>query len=202
MIRIIDSKYLISAVKPEHFPPTSFAEIAFCGKSNVGKSSMINTLLQRRMIAKTSSTPGKTKLINFFEIKFRFNEVNDGLFQIVDLPGYGYAKVSKTERESWRKMIGDFFEKRFQLRGTILLVDIRHDADPKDMMMIEMLRQSNAPFLICATKSDKIGKSQILPSLKKLSAEFNLRGELIQPFSSVKRNGVDEVLKWMEARIL
>ncbi|MCD4796024.1 MAG: ribosome biogenesis GTP-binding protein YihA/YsxC, partial [Candidatus Cloacimonetes bacterium] len=179
---------------------SSFCEIAFSGKSNVGKSSLINTLLNRKAIAKVSGTPGKTRLINFFEIHFKTVNEEIGFVNFVDLPGYGYAKVSKTERESWKKMIEDFFEKRFQLKGVILIIDIRHKADPKDMIMIRMLKKSEIPFLIVATKSDKIAKSKIASVIKKLEIEFNSKN--IIPFSSLKKTGILKVLNWIAKLIL
>ena len=109
MIRIVDSVFIKSAVKPADYPPIEFTDIAFVGRSNVGKSSMINTILQRKMIAKVSSTPGKTRLINFFKIRFKDASQNDGYVTLVDLPGYGYAKVGKVEREKWKKMIVSYF---------------------------------------------------------------------------------------------
>ncbi|MCK5050242.1 MAG: YihA family ribosome biogenesis GTP-binding protein, partial [Candidatus Cloacimonetes bacterium] len=160
-MRIVESKFVKSAVKPVDYHPTAFAEIAFAGKSNVGKSTLINMLLNRKGIAKVSNKPGKTRLINFFEIRFKIDEKElDGFFSFVDLPGYGYAKVSKTQRDSWKKMILTFFENRLQLRGVVCLVDIRHKADPKDILMIQMLQSMNIPFMVAATKSDKIPKSK------------------------------------------
>lgn len=200
MIRIIESKFIKSAIKPKDYPASSFCEIAFSGKSNVGKSSLINTLLNRKAIAKVSGTPGKTRLINFFEIRFKTADEECGFVNFVDLPGYGYAKVSKTDRESWKKMIEDFFKKRLQLKGVILIVDIRHKADPKDMIMVQMLKISEIPFLIVATKSDKIAKSKIASVIKKLTIEFNSKN--IIPFSSLKKTGILEVLNWIAELIL
>ncbi len=202
MIRIVESKFIKSAVKPADFPASAYRDIAFAGKSNVGKSSLINTVLNRKAIAKISSTPGKTKLLNFFEIRFKHNEDLEGFVNFVDLPGYGYAKVSKIERNKWRLMLEDFFKFREQLKGVLLLVDIRHKADPKDMMMVEMLRNNNIPFAIVATKSDKIAKSKIPGTLKKLKEGLQAKDISMMPFSSLKKSGKEQLLGWIENQIL
>ena len=202
MIRIVDAKFIKSAVKPVDYPSSEYSDVAFAGKSNVGKSSMINTLLNRKMIAKVSSTPGKTKLINFFKIHFKDESNEDGYLNFVDLPGYGYAKVSKTEREKWKKMIEAYFRTRESLKCVILLVDIRHKADTKDLLMLEMLKSFKIPFLVVATKSDKIKKTVQLKVIKKLAEEFNISFNLIVPFSSFKKVGTENVLKWIEGIIL
>ncbi len=202
MIRIIESKFIKSAIKPKDYPASAYAEIAFVGKSNVGKSSLINTILNRKAIAKISRTPGKTRLINFFEIRFKTNDENEGFINFVDLPGYGYAKVSKAERESWKKMIQNYFDNRLQLRGVIAIIDIRHKADPKDILMFEMLKTKQIPFAVIATKSDKIGKSKIPSTLKRFKSEFKLNNQGIIQFSSFKKIGINEVLNWISSRIL
>lgn len=202
-MRFVESQFIKSATKPGQYPALPFAEIAFVGKSNVGKSSMINTLLQRKMIAKVSRTPGKTKLINFFKVRF-INEAeqSDGYMNIVDLPGYGYAKVSKSERDTWRTMISRYFESRENLSGVIVLVDIRHKADPKDSIMLEMVRQFNIPCLVVATKSDKVPKSKIPSCLKVLKVGHSLSSEKIVPFSSLKKSGINEVMEWFRFQLL
>ena len=202
-MRIVESKFVKSAVKPKDYYPTAFAEIAFAGKSNVGKSTLINTLLNRKSIAKVSNKSGKTRLINFFEIRFKVdkNEL-EGFFSFVDLPGYGYAKVSKTKRDSWKQMILTFFENRKQLRGVVVLVDIRHKADPKDVLMIQMLQSMNIPFMIAATKSDKIPKSKADSAVMKLKDGLNLKGQKIYTCSSLKKRGIDNILNWITDQII
>jgi len=202
-MRIVESKFVKSAVKPIDYYPTAFAEIAFAGKSNVGKSTLINTILNRKGIAKVSNKPGKTRLINFFEIRFKIDkEELDGFFSFVDLPGYGYAKVSKTQRDSWKKMILTFFENRQQLRGVVCLVDIRHKADPKDILMIEMLQSMNIPFMIAATKSDKIPKSKANAAIIKLKNGLNLGNQQIFACSSLKKRGIDNILNWITDQVI
>ncbi|MDD3049605.1 MAG: ribosome biogenesis GTP-binding protein YihA/YsxC [Candidatus Cloacimonetes bacterium] len=201
-MRILESEFITSAVNPGQYPESTCVDIAFCGKSNVGKSSMINTLLNRKTIAKISNTPGKTRLINFFKIRFLHNEQNEGFLNFVDLPGYGYAKVSKTERDSWKTMISSFLEKRFQLRGLIILVDIRHKADPKDILMLELVRRSGIPHAVVATKTDKLKKTVVNQYLQNLKNELGLVDENIYGFSSLKKSGVENVLQWIENRVL
>ena len=210
MIRIIDSKFIISAVKATGYPETVWRDIAFVGRSNVGKSSMINTITNRKLLAKIASRPGKTRLINFFEIKYKKSSVieeqiiedeNAGFFGLVDLPGYGYAKVSKSERELWQKMINEFFINRKQLSGAIVLVDIRHDPDPKDGVMIKMLQDLNINFMVAATKSDKIPNNKIPSHLKKIKQGFSLNDIFLCEFSSLKKTGHDKVLDWIEKTI-
>ncbi len=202
MFRVVESSFVKSAVKPKDYPDTQFQEVAFAGKSNVGKSSLINTLLNRKLLAKISGKPGKTRLLNFFEIRGKkkmesSGEELDAFFQIVDLPGYGYAKVSKSERESWKKMIMTFLTQRIQLRLVVLLVDIRHKADPKDRLMMEMLQEAGIKFILVATKSDKIKGSKALAAAKKLKAEFGVDVPIF-PVSSLKKKGMDKLLNTIE----
>ena len=201
MIRIVESEFIKSAVAPSDYPASAYFDIAFAGKSNVGKSSLINTILNRKAIAKTSSTPGKTRLINFFEIRFKTAD-KSGFVNFVDLPGYGYAKVSKAERNLWRTMIQNYFEQRLQLKGVIVLVDIRHKADIKDSILIDLLKSRNLPFCIIATKSDKVSKSKIHSVINKLKIEFDIPNEKIYAFSSLKKTGINEVLSWIGKQIL
>ena len=203
MIRIVESNFIISAVKSRDYPVSPYWDIAFVGKSNVGKSSLINTVLGRKAIAKISSTPGKTRLINFFLIRFKIDKDKmDGYVNFIDLPGYGYAKVSKSARESWKKMILAYFEQRAQLKGVVVLVDARHQADPKDIIMMQMLKDRNIPFVIIATKSDKIPKSKVRNQLRKLENGFEIGKDNIFAFSSLKKTGVENILNWISSQIL
>ncbi len=202
MLRVVEANFITSAVKPNDYPLSEFADFAFAGKSNVGKSSLLNTVLNRKRLAKTSSTPGKTKLINFFHIRFRLNETENVFCNFVDLPGYGYAKVSKTERNSWKKMLTDYFDLRQQLRGVFILVDLRHKADPKDIIMLEMLRERNIKHAIIATKSDKIAKSKVSLTAKKLKKELGVISEEIFPISSLNKTGTNKLIEWIEEILL
>jgi len=216
MIRIIESNYITSAVNPKGYPETAWKDFAFVGRSNVGKSSMINALTNRKLLAKIANKPGKTRLINFFEIKFKrsnktisdaqervemVEESTPGFFCLVDLPGYGFARVSKTEREQWQKMIHTFFHSRTQLCGIVLLVDIRHEPDPKDEIMINMLKELNIDFMVAGTKCDKIPKNTIPSQIKKLKEVFCIDASQLCAFSSVKKIGQDKILGWIESKI-
>lgn len=149
---------LISAVRPEQYPDTGLKEIALAGRSNVGKSSFINTMINRKSMARISSKPGKTQTLNFFNI--------DEQLVFVDVPGYGYAKVSKTERERWGKMIETYLTTRDNLAAVIQLVDIRHEPSQDDVLMYDFLKHYDIPTIIIATKEDKIPKGKIQKHLK------------------------------------
>lgn len=181
-MKIKSSSFIISAVKGEQYPEAIIPEIAFAGKSNVGKSSTINMLLNRKSLAKTSSTPGKTQTINFYDI--------DGKFRMVDLPGYGYARVSKSEKEKWGYMIGEYLKTRENLLEVVLLVDIRHRVSSDDKVMYNWIRQYGYRGIVIATKSDKLGQSAISKSLKDIKTDLNMdeRSVLIAA-SSEKRSG-------------
>ncbi len=149
---------LISAVRPEQYPDTGLKGIARAGRSNVGKSSFINTMINRKSMARISSKPGKTQTLNFFNI--------DEQLVFVDVPGYGYAKVSKTERERWGKMIETYLTTRDNLAAVIQLVDIRHEPSQDDVLMYDFLKHYDIPTIIIATKEDKIPKGKIQKHLK------------------------------------
>jgi GTP-binding protein len=148
MLRVTTADFVISAARTAQFPKGPTPEIAFAGRSNVGKSSLLNSLVGRKALAKTSSTPGKTQQINFFRINDRFH--------FVDLPGYGYAKVSKTEREAWVRLIESYLRDRDQLRLVVSLSDIRHEPTALDRDMFAWLDSVGRPFLIVLTKYDKV----------------------------------------------
>ncbi len=180
------SELLITAAKKEQYPETVVPEIAFAGKSNVGKSSMINAMLNRKSLARTSSSPGKTQTINFYNI-------NDAL-NFVDLPGYGYAKVSKTEQEKWAVMIDIFLNNRPQLREVILLVDIRHEPSKNDMQMYEWIKKCGYTGYVIAAKADKLSRSQQIRSHEVIKKTLEIKDKgLIFPFSAVSKLGVEEI---------
>ena len=187
----IDAKFLTTAVKPEQYPDTFVPEIAFVGRSNVGKSSLINCITNRSKLARTSSSPGKTATINFYEIA--------GKYRLVDLPGYGYAKVSKAEQERWAKMIDTYLSNRYNLIQVIQLVDSRHKPTRDDITMIEWIRSFGYKPVIIATKLDKLKKSQIEGNLTEIYNTLSLDDEsILFPFSSETREGKDEVLDFIE----
>lgn len=174
------------AVLEKQYPLANLPEFAFAGRSNVGKSSFINAMLNRKNLARTSSTPGKTRTINFYK-------VNDDL-RLVDLPGYGYAKVAKKEKEKWAGIINRYLETRENLLETILLVDIRHEPTDLDKQMYDYILHSGFSGIVIATKKDKIKKSQVDKHIsviaKKLGVEHR---ENIMPFSSSEKNEVKDM---------
>ncbi|GLC31462.1 ribosome biogenesis GTP-binding protein YihA/YsxC [Clostridium omnivorum] len=186
-MEIKQSEFIISAVKPQQYPTDNRCEIAFVGRSNVGKSSLINSLTNRRKLAKVSGTPGKTRLINFFLI--------NSSFYLVDLPGYGYAKVSKTEKASWGKIIETYLVKRPQLKKVVLLVDCRHKPTGDDIMMYEWIKHYGYDIAIVATKSDKLTKNELVKSEKLIRETLKLEKEKrIFYFSSLSKKGKEELL--------
>lgn len=174
------------AVKKEQYPTDRRPEIAFAGKSNVGKSSLINTMLNRKKLARTSQNPGKTRTINFYDV--------EGKIYLVDLPGYGYARAAKSEIEKWGKMIENYLLKRQELRAIIMLVDIRHEPGENDRMMYEWLKHYGYNIIIVATKSDKLKRSQLQKHTSMLRKAFQLeKEEILIPFSSETKSGREEL---------
>ena len=176
-------------------PDTAYAEVAFAGKSNVGKSSLINALMNRKALARTSAQPGKTQTINFYNI-------NDAMY-LVDLPGYGYAKASEEVKAKWGKMIENYLHTSKQLKAVFLLIDIRHDPSANDRMMYEwMVYQGFAPIII-ATKLDKIKRSQIQKNVKAIREGLNVQpGTTIIPFSAETKQGRDEIWELIDSFML
>lgn len=186
-MEIKQSEFIISAVAPAQYPQDNRVEIAFVGRSNVGKSSLINTLTNRRKLVKVSGTPGKTRLVNFFLIN---NE-----FYFVDLPGYGYAKVSKVEKESWGKVIEAYLTNREQLKKIILLVDCRHKPSSDDINMYKWIKHYNYGIIVVATKIDKLTKNELQKNLKMIRETLSLDpSDKLLTFSSLKKHGKEELL--------
>ena len=174
------------AVEEKQYPDTNIKEFAFAGRSNVGKSSFINAMLNRKNLARTSSTPGKTRTINFYR-------VNDDL-RLVDLPGYGYAKVAKSEKEKWAGIINRYLENRENLVETILLVDIRHEPTALDKQMYDYIIESGFSGIVIATKKDKIKKSQVDKHISMIAKKLGVKHrENIIPFSSSKRDEIKDM---------
>jgi GTP-binding protein len=195
MIKITSAEFIISAASPTQFPKTQYPEIAFAGRSNVGKSSLLNTLVGRKSLAKTSSTPGKTQQINFFRLNDRF--------QFVDLPGYGYAKVARTEREAWARLIETYLVKREQLKLVVALSDIRHDPPQLDQEMFAWLDALGRDYLIVLTKYDKVSPAQAQKrkeQLLELTAGYSHRLDVI-PFSAQTRYNYDRLMGTIGSRL-
>ncbi|MHC6246567.1 ribosome biogenesis GTP-binding protein YihA/YsxC [Lactobacillus delbrueckii] len=195
---INQSEFAVSAVKASQYPEGGLDEIALAGRSNVGKSSLINTLLQRKNLARTSSSPGKTQTLNFYRV-----DSDQADFYLVDVPGYGYAKVSKKQREEFGEMIQDYLETRAYLKGLILLIDGRHEPTADDIAMYDYAQYLNLPILVVATKMDKIKKNAFNKTEAAFRKHLNLNKDNVTflPFSSVTKLNVDQVKDWIEARL-
>ncbi len=180
------ARFLISAAKLSQSPPDEGIEVAFAGRSNAGKSSAINTLCQQKSLARTSKTPGRTQLLNFFSL--------DEQRRLVDLPGYGYAKVAERIKNQWQSELAAYLEQRKSLRGVILLMDVRHPLKEFDLQMLEWGCQIGLPIHILLTKSDKLKRGAASSALLKVKKAVKpMNGEIsAQLFSSLKREGVDQ----------
>ena len=192
---IKDSSYAISAVREDQYPTDNLPEVALSGRSNVGKSSLINTLLNRKKLARTSAQPGKTQTLNFYLVNHAF--------YLVDVPGYGYAKVSQKKREQFGTMIQDYLETRANLQGLIILVDGRHEPAKNDIAMYNYALYLNIPILVVCTKIDKVKKSQQNQMLAILKQKLDLNHDNVDvvTFSSVQKLHVQEVWQWIEQNL-
>ncbi len=179
------TEFIKSATKPAHYPEETLGEIAFAGRSNVGKSSLINVLVNRKNLVRTSNTPGRTQLINFFRINNRFT--------FVDLPGYGFAKVPLAVKKEWGPMIESYLSRRENLRGVVLILDIRRIPSDEDLQMLQWLRARGIPPLVVVTKCDKLSKNQRAKQVAVIAREIRMdAGELLL-FSALSREGLDPI---------
>jgi GTP-binding protein len=179
------------AVKKEQYPEDNMPEIAFVGRSNSGKSSLLNLLVNRKSLARVSGSPGKTRTINFYEI--------NGSFRIVDLPGYGYAKVSKTQVSGWGNMIESYFKSRKGLIKAIQLIDIRHRPSDLDIQMYEYLKYYKLDGIIAATKADKVKRSELGKNIGVIRETLGLSDQdIVVPVSALKKTGQEDLLKELE----
>lgn len=185
-MQIKRASYLLTAVKASQYPDAKLPAVTFCGRSNVGKSSLINTVLNRKNLARTSAQPGKTRTINFYDV--------DGAWYLVDLPGYGYAKVAKSERENWRFMIEEFMHGYRSDTLFVQLVDIRHEPSALDKQMWAWLTAAGVRCLLVATKADKISRGARDKHLTVISKALGAKKSEIIPFSSVNRDGREQLL--------
>lgn len=189
-MKVISAEFIKSAVKPADFPKERLPEVAIVGRSNVGKSSLINTLLGRKGLAKTSSTPGRTQLINFFRINHKL------IF--VDLPGYGYAKVSASVRKSWQPMIEGYLKDREDLKGVVLIMDIRRPPEDEEDMLLDFLSSFSIPSILALTKADKLSGNEKVKQLRLFKK--SLDGDLI-PFSAATGEGRDELWRAIKGMV-
>lgn len=190
-MKIKKAEFIASAVKKEQYPKDGLPCIAMVGKSNVGKSSIINALANNSKLARTSSQPGKTRLLNFYKM-------NDS-FYIVDLPGYGFAKVSRKEQLKWSEMIDSFLTSDINLVSIIHVVDIRHKPTADDIQMAEWIYYYQIPVIVLANKADKLGKSKWKPQVEQIRKSLNLSPDIpILPFSAQNRTGVNSLTSYIE----
>lgn len=188
-LNLNNARFEITAVKPSQYPKSDMPEVTFVGRSNVGKSSLINAMLNRRKLARVAATPGKTRVVNFYNI--------DDKLYFVDLPGYGFAKVSKSMQSSWEELVETYLSKRIQLRKVVLLIDIRHSPTSGDILMHEWLKSMEKSYVIVATKLDKIPRSKIKERVSDIRSTLKLEDDIkIIPFSSETKQGRDEL--WEE----
>ncbi len=190
-MKIIQAEYTLSAVNPRQYPQLDQPEIALVGRSNVGKSSFLNKFLNRRNLARTSSTPGKTQTLNFYQI----NET----WYFVDLPGYGFARVSLGTQSSWGRFIEEYLHKRQQLVGIIQVVDIRHAPSKDDLLMQEWLAHRGLPYLVAVTKADKISRGQYFKQLNLVKEQLRIPPEIpVIACSAQSGEGIESVADWVE----
>ena len=189
-MKVTSAEFVKSATKPSEYPPGNLPEIAFAGKSNVGKSSLINTLVNRKNLAKTSSQPGRTQTINFFRVNEKIS--------FVDLPGYGYAKVPIRIREKWKPMVESYLQTREGIRLVILILDARRGASPQDLDLLDWLEYHGISCLIVLTKADKLSPIERARQKKALSGAPLLRGKPFRFFSALTGEGKDELWKGIQ----
>ena len=189
-MHVKSTEFIKSATKPAHYPEGDLPEIAFAGRSNVGKSSLINVLVNRKALVRTSSTPGRTQLINFFDV--------NGTFTLVDLPGYGFAKVPLEVKKQWGPMMQTYLSNRANLRGVVLIIDVRRIPKEEDIQMFEWLRTFGIPPILVVTKCDKVSKSQRERHIAAIASELGVaRGEICS-FSALSRDGSEGIWKRIE----
>jgi GTP-binding protein len=190
-VKIDSVGFVLSAGSAAECPEGRLLEIAMSGRSNVGKSSLLNSLFRSKSLAKVSGTPGKTQRLNFFLVNDRFH--------VVDLPGYGYAKASGSARNQWARMMQEYLRAREQLAAVVQLVDSRHLPSREDREMVQWLREERMPFCLVATKTDKLGSSKVPGALKAIAGALDLPGtQPLLPYSSQTGQGRDALLAWME----
>ena len=187
-VNLQKAEFILSAASPKDFIRDGLPQVAFAGRSNVGKSSTINRLLNRKNFARVGAAPGKTVHINYFKI--------DGAFYLVDLPGYGYAKVSKSERDRWGKLMEDYFARPEGMTLGIMIVDARHKPTADDCTMAQWFRETGCPLAVAANKVDKLKKSEIAPNLQTIRNTLELGEEVpLIPFSAEKGEGRQQLLE-------
>lgn len=202
-VTITRARYLISAVGREQYPEQALKEFVFIGRSNVGKSSLINSLSRVHNLARVSAQPGKTQTINFYELGANIEgQAERKNFYLVDLPGYGYAKAGRGQRELWAKFIREYLLNSERIQFVCQLVDIRHELMASDLAMFRWLVENNLPVLLVATKADKLGRSGQDKSLAAMRRALGVKGLDILPYSSLKNTGRAELLETIAGALL
>lgn len=192
MIKILDARFVVTAVEPKGYPTGHTAEVAFVGRSNVGKSSMINALTGRKKLVRVSNTPGRTRTLNFFDVDLERGGKRHQV-RLCDLPGYGFAKASKADKAQWEEMITTYLEKRHRLEAVVSIIDAEVGPTPDDLSTLDYLQSHDRRILVVATKMDRLNKARRKPRLVELSRAMDLPLEVILPFSATEKIGVDEV---------
>lgn len=192
MIKLIEAAFVTTAVEPKGYPTDHLAEVAFVGRSNVGKSSMINALTARRKLVRVSNTPGRTRTLNFFDILLERGKARHKV-RLADLPGYGFAKASKVDKANWETMITTYLAKRHRLEAVVSIIDAEVGPTPDDFQTLDYLQEAKRRVLVVATKIDRIPKAKRKPRILALSKELSLPLEAVLPFSATEKLGIDEV---------
>ena len=192
MIQVLEAQFVTTAVTREQYPPPLWPEVAFVGRSNVGKSSMINTLAARKKLVRVSNTPGRTRTINFFDVVLK-QASSKSTLRLADLPGYGFAKASKTDRAGWQKMIADYLENRTALKVVVSIIDAEVGPLSDDFSTLDYLSQTVDQILVVATKIDRLPKARRKPRLQALAKSLDLPETSVLAFSATEKWGVEEV---------
>ena len=191
MVKVSNAEFVTSGTRPAHYPPAELPEVAFAGRSNVGKSSLINVLVNRKGLVRTSSTPGRTQLINFFRV--------NGNLMLVDLPGYGFAKVPLAVKKEWGPMVETYLSTRSNLGCVVLIVDVRRVPTEEDQLMLQWLRAYEIPALVVVTKCDKVSKNERARQTAVITRTLGLTPDEMAFFSALSKEGRDEVWARIEA---
>ncbi|XXF75536.1 ribosome biogenesis GTP-binding protein YihA/YsxC [Myxococcaceae bacterium GXIMD 01537] len=191
MIRVLDAQFVTTAVEPKGYPTGHGAEVAFVGRSNVGKSSMINALTGRKKLVRVSNTPGRTRTLNFFDVDLERGGKRHRV-RLADLPGYGFAKASKADKAQWETMITTYLEKRHHLEVVVSIIDAEVGPTPDDLATLDYLQAHKRRVMVVATKMDKLPKAKRKPRLSELAQQMSLPLEAVLPFSAVEKLGVEE----------